>query len=134
MRVRRAQGAAGPLSAEWLQIACTELRVVAAGGPQPAPGAISASLAAPHTALDASAPLGSPAAGFGAGAWLVAREVAPQHYAPAGEGGWAALSATAMVGSTFEAEARDALKAVLSEIFPWLRIHSRLVSRQLELP
>ena len=40
-----------------------------------------------------------------AGAWLVAREVAPQHDAPAAEGGWGALSATAMVGPTFEAEA-----------------------------
>ena len=39
-----------------------------------------------------------------------------------------------MVGPTFEAEARVALEAVLPEAFPWLRSHSRLVSRQLELP
>jgi hypothetical protein len=39
-----------------------------------------------------------------------------------------------MVGPTFEAEARVALEAVLPEVFPWLRSHSRLVSRQLELP
>ena len=122
-----------PFQLSGLQVARTELRVVAAGGPQPAPSAVSAALAAPRAALDASAPLGSPAAGFGAGAWLVAREVAPQHVAPAAGGG-AALSATAMVGPTFEAEARAALEAVLPEVFPWLRSHSRLVSRQLELP
>ena len=123
-----------PFQLSGLQIARTELRVVAAGGPQPAPGAIAAALAVPRAALDASAPLGSPAAGFGDGAWLLAREVAPQLYAPAAEGGWAVLSATAMVGPTFEAEARDALAAVLPDIFPWLRSHSRVLSRQLELP
>ena len=122
-----------PFQLSGLQVARTELRVVAAGGPQPVPGAVSAALAAPLAALDASAPLGSPAAGFGAGAWLVAREVAPQHDAPAAEGG-AALSASAMVGPTFEAEARVALEAVLPEVFPWLGSHSRLMSRQLDLP
>ena len=123
-----------PFELSGLQVARTELRVVAAGGPQPAPGAVSAVLAAPHAALDASAPLGSPAAGFGAGAWLVAREVAPQHDAPTAGAGGGAQSATAMVGPTFEAEALVALEAVLPEVFPWLRSHSRLLSRQLELP
>ena len=81
-----------PFQLSGLQVARTDLRVVAADGPQPAPDAVSAALAAPRAALDASAPLGSPAAGFGAGAWLVAREVAPQHDAPAaGEGGGGAV-------------------------------------------
>ena len=91
-----------------LQMARTELRVVAAGGPQPAPGAVSAALAGPRAALDASAPLGSPAAGFGGGAWLVARELAPQQDCGAAA---RSLSATAMVAPTFEAEARVALEA-----------------------
>ena len=118
-----------PFQLSGLQMARTELRVVAAGGPQPAPGAISAALAAPYAALDASAPLGSPAAGFGAGAWLVAREVAPQLGAPE-----EAQSVTAMAGPTFEAEAQAALEAALPEVFPWLRSCSRPVPRHLEPP
>ena len=50
------------------RLAATELRLVAAAGPQPTAASISAALARDCAALDVSAPLGSAAAGFGAGA------------------------------------------------------------------
>ena len=38
-----------------------------------------------------------------------------------------------MAGPVFEDEARRALEAVLPEAFPWLRTHTRIMCRQLEL-
>ena len=59
------------------QVSRLELRVVAVGGtPQPSHAAILSALSEVRPALDISAALGSDAAGFGAGAWLVVR-VAP---------------------------------------------------------
>ena len=117
------------------RLASTELRLVAAAGPQPTAAAISAALAGDCAALDVSAPLGSAAAGFGAGAWLVARPAAASQLHPAGAAaeGRYVRSVTEMAAPMFEDEARKVLEAVLPEAFPWLRAHSRIISRQLEL-
>ena len=118
-----------PFQLSDLQMARTE-RGGGAGGPQPLPGPISYALAAPRATLDVSAPLGSAQRGRLAGG---ARGGAAARRARR-RGGVGGAVSHRHGGATFEAEARVALEAVLPEVFPWLRSHSRLVSRQLELP
>ena len=127
-----------------LQVVRLKLCVLAVGGaPQPSHAAIQTALSEVRPALDMSAALGSGAAGFGAGAWLVGRvdplmpmqpfPPASHEVVPPRSPSPSQKSASAIVGPTFEDEARTALTAVLPEVCPWLTRHSRVLCRQLEL-
>ncbi len=126
------------------------IHLVAESGEEPGDEAIEAALAARHLSVSAAVP---------SGAWLVAAtqhmpaSPAPSHvpgrlsFGGGGGGSGSAAegrssptlptaklpSVSEAVGPTFEQEARDVVSALFRELCPWIKDHSPLLSRRLEI-